>query len=78
MSLQEPIEAGAEPHLAQIYRAYIACLNQRDWERLALFVDADVIHNSHRLGLLEDIAKCSIAQLSMRSRICTSISASLL
>ncbi len=39
------------PHLAQIYTAYIACLNQRDWDRLALLWTPDVIHNSHRLGL---------------------------
>lgn len=37
--------------LADIYRAYIACLNQQDWAALGRFVDAAVVHNGKRLGL---------------------------
>jgi predicted ester cyclase len=33
------------------YRAYIACLNERDWERLGKFVADEVTHNGRRLGL---------------------------
>jgi predicted ester cyclase len=37
--------------LADIYRDYIRCLNDRDWPRLVKFVDDDVRHNGRRLGL---------------------------
>ena len=37
--------------LADIYRNYIACLNQQDWPRLGQFVDDDVSHNGRRIGL---------------------------
>ncbi len=37
--------------LAEIYRAYIACLNAQDWERLGQFVDDHAIHNGRPLGL---------------------------
>ncbi|QQO21454.1 ester cyclase [Bradyrhizobium diazoefficiens] len=37
--------------LADIYRAYIACLNRQDWPALARFVHEDVIHNARPLGL---------------------------
>jgi predicted ester cyclase len=37
--------------LADIYRAYIDCLNRRDWPRLGEFVDAQVVHNGRRIGL---------------------------
>jgi predicted ester cyclase len=37
--------------LADLYRAYIACLNARDWPRLGQFVGDDVEHNGRRLGL---------------------------
>jgi predicted ester cyclase len=37
--------------LADIYRAYIACLNRQDWPRLGQFVDDEVIHNDRRFGL---------------------------
>ena len=33
------------------YRQYIACLNARDWVRLADFVGVDVRHNGRPLGL---------------------------
>lgn len=36
--------------LADIYRAYIQCLNDRDWARLVKFVDDDARHNGRRLG----------------------------
>jgi predicted ester cyclase len=37
--------------LAKIYRAYIECLNRRDWPRLGRFVDTEAIHNGRRIGL---------------------------
>lgn len=37
--------------LGGLYREYIACLNARDWPRLARFVHDDVRHNGRRLGL---------------------------
>lgn len=40
-----------EPDLADIYRQYIACLNQQDWPNLGAFVHEDVIHNGRRIGL---------------------------
>lgn len=40
-----------ENDLASAYRRYIACLNDRDLERLADFVDEDVDYNGRRIGL---------------------------
>jgi predicted ester cyclase len=37
--------------LADLYRAYIACLNRQDWPALGRFVHQDVVHNSQPLGL---------------------------
>ncbi|AWM07093.1 ester cyclase [Bradyrhizobium symbiodeficiens] len=37
--------------LADLYRAYIACLNRQDWPSLGRFVHDDVIHNGRPLGL---------------------------
>jgi predicted ester cyclase len=37
--------------LADIYRAYIACLNAQDWSKLGQFVQDDASHNGRRLGL---------------------------
>ena len=37
--------------LADIYRRYIACLNQQDWPNLGQFVGDDVRHNGRRIGL---------------------------
>ena len=37
--------------LSDIYRAYIACLNQQDWANLGQFVDENVARNGERLGL---------------------------
>lgn len=37
--------------LAAIYRAYIACLNARDWAQLERFVTDDVVHNGKRIGV---------------------------
>lgn len=41
----------AEVDLSDLYRHYIACLNQQDWPRLARFVDDNVIHNGQKIGL---------------------------
>jgi predicted ester cyclase len=37
--------------LAEIYRRYIACLNQQDWPKLEQFVHDEVSHNGGRIGL---------------------------
>ena len=37
--------------LADVYRAYIACLNERRWQALGQFVHEDARHNDRRLGL---------------------------
>jgi predicted ester cyclase len=37
--------------LSELYRRYIACLNQRDWSSLDKFVDDDVRRNGERIGL---------------------------
>jgi predicted ester cyclase len=37
--------------LSALYRAYIACLNARDWARLGRFVDEDARHNGRAFGL---------------------------
>ena len=37
--------------LSELYRRYIACLNQRDWSSLEKFVDDDVRRNGERIGL---------------------------
>jgi predicted ester cyclase len=40
-----------ETDLSDIYREYIACLNQRDWAKLGTFVDENVQHNGRHFGL---------------------------
>ena len=37
--------------LSDIYRAYIACLNQQDWPKLEQFVHDDVHYNGQQIGL---------------------------
>ncbi|MBW8724354.1 MAG: ester cyclase [Inquilinus limosus] len=37
--------------LAPLYRAYIDCLNRRDWARLGDFVDDRARHNGRAFGL---------------------------
>ena len=37
--------------LADLYRGYIACLNQQDWQELGRFVHDEVHRNGERLGL---------------------------
>lgn len=37
--------------LADLYRGYIACLNQQDWPNLQHFVADDARHNGRRIGL---------------------------
>jgi predicted ester cyclase len=37
--------------LSDIYRNYIACLNQQDWPNLGRFVHDDVQYNGKRIGL---------------------------
>ena len=40
-----------ETVLANLYRAYIACLNRQDWANLHKFVHDDVRHNGRPFGL---------------------------
>lgn len=40
-----------EKPLADIYRAYIACLNRQDWGNLGRFVHEAVSHNGGAFGL---------------------------
>jgi len=37
--------------LANVYRDYIACLNEQDWPRLERFVSDAVSYNGQRIGL---------------------------
>jgi predicted ester cyclase len=37
--------------LADLYRGYIDCLNQQDWDRLGDFVHPDVTYNATRISL---------------------------
>ncbi|OCJ00387.1 ester cyclase [Rhizobium sp. AC27/96] len=37
--------------LSEIYRGYIACLNQQDWPNLGSFVHDEVHYNGTRIGL---------------------------
>jgi len=37
--------------VSDLYRAYIDCLNRRDWDQLGSFVDDEVKHNERPLGL---------------------------
>ena len=39
-------------NLADVYRGYIACLNQQDWPKLAEFVHEEVSYNGRRIGIL--------------------------
>ena len=38
--------------LSDVYRAYIACLNEQDWPALGRFVDDEVQYDNHRIGLI--------------------------
>jgi predicted ester cyclase len=40
-----------ETDLADRYRAYIACLNRQDWDKLYQFVADDARHNGRPFGL---------------------------
>jgi predicted ester cyclase len=44
-------EGDVTQRLAQIYQAYIACLNHQDWSNLGTFVDDSVVHNGRPIGL---------------------------
>jgi predicted ester cyclase len=41
----------AGPDLADLYRAYIDCLNRRDWADLGRYVHDDAVHNGRPLGV---------------------------
>ena len=40
-----------ETRLADVYRAYIDCLNCQDWEKLGTYVGQDVRYNGQMVGL---------------------------
>ena len=40
-----------KPNLSDIYRNYIACLNNQDWPNLGRFVHDEVQYNGERIGL---------------------------
>jgi len=40
-----------ETNLAEIYNAYISCLNRQDWPNLGTFVQEDVHYNGKQIGL---------------------------
>ena len=40
-----------KPALSDVYRDYIACLNQQDWPMLKQFVDENVYYNGKQIGL---------------------------
>jgi predicted ester cyclase len=44
-------EGSVTQSLAQIYQAYISCLNHQDWSNLGTFVDNSVVHNGRPIGL---------------------------
>jgi predicted ester cyclase len=44
--------AMTQPPLADLYRAYIACLNGQDWPHLGEFVADDARHNGRPFGLI--------------------------
>ncbi len=37
--------------LSDVYREYIACLNQQNWSQLDKFVDAEVSYNAQQIGI---------------------------
>lgn len=37
--------------LSDVYRNYIACLNQQDWSKLKQYVDNNVCYNDKQIGL---------------------------
>lgn len=37
--------------LSDVYRGYIACLNEQDWARLGQFVHEEACHNAKRVGV---------------------------
>jgi predicted ester cyclase len=45
------VDAMPQTALAELYRAYIACLNRQDWPNLHKFVADDARHNGRPFGL---------------------------
>jgi predicted ester cyclase len=66
-----------EAALADLYRAYIACLNRQDWENLHRFVADDARHNGRPFGLagyrairaleLRDDSSLKISNVTLRA-----------
>ena len=62
---------------ALLYRAYIACLNGRDWAGLAAFVDDEVHYNGRLIGLAgyramleHDVAAIPDLQFEIQLLVC--------
>ena len=63
--------------LADLYRAYLACLNARDWGALDRHVHTEVTHNARPLGLAgyrrmleQDVAAIPDLHFDLRLLIC--------
>ena len=63
--------------LADLYRAYLACLNARDWDALDRHVHPEVTHNARPLGLAgyrrmleQDVAAIPDLHFDLRLLIC--------
>ena len=41
-----------QANLCDVYRDYIACLNQQDWPKLEQFVHDEVYYNGQRIGIM--------------------------
>ena len=41
----------SKTELSDVYRGYIACLNEQDWPKLDQFVHDEAIHNGRQVGL---------------------------
>jgi predicted ester cyclase len=63
--------------LANLYRAYIACLNRQDWSNLGRFVADDARHNGRPFGLAgyramleRDFAEIPDLQFNIELMVC--------
>lgn len=77
MAMNMPATDPPATDLAALYRAYIACLNARDWDALGRHVHPQVTHNGQPLGLpgyrqmLEgDVAAIPDLHFDLRLLIC--------
>lgn len=62
---------------SDLYRAYIACLNRRDWDQLGRYVDDEVEHNGrllklsgYRAMLMKDVRDIPDLRFNIQMLIC--------